>query len=180
MVLETPEKEEYQCGESYFIQLCRVDRNHHAVLLDGSNGDARIGPTTGVVARVEGATMGDHRTEGRLQRRKTWSPFTTAEERAKKRVSVLRWQHQQKAAGRCRCGAAIAAGSLCRCWECLERSRRVQSVDRGNPVKGRRKRGRPMLGDLSERRRRFEREEERRRRVEERMGWRAPRYRWLS
>ena len=115
-----------------------------------------------------------------MHRRKTTSPFTTGAERAYNRERVLRWQHAQRAKGLCRCGAHIAPGSRSRCWECLERTRRQLAADRGRPVRGRRRRGRPMLGSLSTRRRAFEKEERRRRRAEARLGWRCRRYRWLS
>ena len=104
---------------------------------------------------------------------------TTADDRrVQHRDQVRLWQQVQKANGRCRCGARIAEGSRSRCLECLERCRRTAAIDRGKPVGARRKRGRPMLGTLSVRRRLFEREEARRRRHEQRWGWRA-RFRWL-
>ena len=124
--------------------------------------------------------MRNHMIRARMTRRKTTSPFTTAEERAANREKVLRWQHAQKAKGVCRCGAQIAAGSRGRCLECLERARRRQAVRRGNPVKWRRRRGRPMLGSLRERQRLLAREERRWRRAKARLGWRCPRYRLLS
>ena len=147
--------------------------------------DAGTGVTTKGTAGTGIAAMGDQMrdTEPRrstLTRRKTTSPFTTAAERAQNREKVLRWQHAKRAKGRCRCGAQIAPGSRSRCWECLERTRRQQAADRGRPVRGRRRRGRPMLGSLSVRQRLFEREERRRRRAEARLGWRCRRYRWLS
>ena len=114
-----------------------------------------------------------------MTRRKTTSPFTTAEERAENREKVLRWQHAQRAKGLCRCDARIAPASKSRCWECLERCRRVQAARRGQPVTGRRRRGRPMLGNLRERQRLLAREERRRRRAKARLGWRCPRYRWV-
>ncbi len=112
-----------------------------------------------------------------ISRRKTTSPFTTAEERAANREKVLCWQHAQKAKGSCRCGKRIAPESRSRCLECLERCRCYQAARRGKPVKGRRRRGRPMLGTLSVRRQAFEKEERRRRRAEARLGWRCRRYR---
>ena len=89
------------------------------------------------------------------------------------------WQHRQRAKGLCCCGARIAPPSRCRCYECLERGKRAQRARRGQPVRGRRHTGRPMLGSLSVRRRAFEREERRRRLAEERLGWRCRRYRRL-
>ena len=115
-----------------------------------------------------------------MHRRKDTSPFTTAAERAYNREKALRRQRAMRARGLCLCGAWIAVGSRSRCLECLERTRRAQAVRRGKPVKGRRKRGRPMLGSLRVRQRLLEREEQRRRRAEERLGWRCRRYRRLS
>ncbi len=141
----------------------------------------RATPREKVAIKTDGAPDGDHLNSdplGRyamaddmrdtepprstMTRRKTTSPFTTAEERAENREKVLRWQHAQKAKGSCRCGKRIAPGSRGRCWECLERCRCYQAARRGKPVKGRRRRGRPMLGSLSERQRLLEREERRR------------------
>ena len=114
--------------------------------------------------------MQDHMRWAGTTRRKTTSPFTTAEERAENREQVLRWQHAQRAKGLCRCGARIAPASKGRCWECLERCRRVQAARRGKPVKGRRRRGRPLLGSLGVRQPAFEREERRRPRVRQRAA----------
>ncbi len=121
--------------------------------------------------------MGDTEPQrSRMSRRKTISPFTTAEERARNCEKVKRWQHKQRAKGLCRsCGAWIAPESQSRCLECLERCRLEQAARRGKPVRGRRRRGRPMLGSLRERVRAFEREERRRRRCVERLGWRCRR-----
>ena len=87
------------------------------------------------------------------------APEANNAERAKDRERVKRWQHERQAQGLCRCGARIVAESRSRCWECLERCRRNQAARRGRPVRGRRRRGRPMLGSLSVRRRAFEHEE---------------------
>ena len=91
-------------------------------------------------------------------------------ERARECARVKRWQQEQRAKGLCRCGARIVPESRSRCWECLERCRRSQAARRGNPTKGLRRRGRPILGTLSVRRRAFEREERHR-------AWRAGRKR---
>ena len=72
--------------------------------------------------------------------------------RARDCERIKRWQHAQRAKGQCRCGAPIVPESKSRCWECLERSRRNQAARRGRPVRGRRRRGRPMLGSLGVRR----------------------------
>ncbi|MCH7750018.1 MAG: hypothetical protein IH939_18185 [Acidobacteria bacterium] len=106
----------------------------------------------------------------RVGRMMFFESFTTAEERAENREQVLRWQHAQRAKGLCRCGARIAPASKGRCWECLERCRRVQAARRGKPVTGWRRRGRPLLGSLGVRRPAFEREERRRTRVRQRAA----------
>ena len=82
--------------------------------------------------------------------------------RARDCARVKAWQRAQRAKGQCRCGARIAPESKSRCWECLERSRRNQAAQRGRPVRGRRRRGRPLLGSLGVRRRAFEQQEQRR------------------
>ena len=83
-------------------------------------------------------------------------------QRARDCARIKSWQHAQRAKGQCRCGARIAPESRSRCWECLERCRRNQAAARGRPVRGRRRRGRPILGSLGVRRTAFEREEQRR------------------
>ncbi len=107
------------------------------------------------------------------------STRTSAAERAAHCARVKAWQHAQRAKGLCCCGARIAPESTCRCYECLERGKRAQRARRGQPVRGRRRLGRPMLGSLSVRRRAYEREERRRRLAEERLGWRCRQYRRL-
>ena len=118
------------------------------------------------------------------QQRKDCDPVKSGqhEQRRKDRERVKRWQHERQAQGFCRCGARIVAESRSRCWECLERCRRNQAARRGRPVRGRRRRGRPMLGSLSVRRRAFEHEERlrglrRQRQIEQerkRRIWRYP------
>jgi len=113
------------------------------------------------------------------EREDTMAPEANNAERARECARVKRWQ---RAEGLCRCGARIVAESRSRCWECLERCRRNQAARRGRPVRGRRRRGRPMLGSLSVRRRAIEREERlrglrRQRQVErerKRRIWRYP------
>ena len=87
---------------------------------------------------------------------------TMEEARAHHAARVTRWQHAQKAAGQCRCGAPIAAGSEGRCPGCLEKGRRDQRRRRGVPLArraGRKRRGRPFIGNLRERWKAFEQEE---------------------
>ena len=99
-------------------------------------------------------------------------------QRARDCARITRWQHLQKAKGQCRCGAPIAPESLSRCWECLERCRRNQAAARGRPVRGRRRRGRPMLGSPGVRRKAFEQEEQRRALRRERQAERQRKNRW--
>jgi hypothetical protein len=72
--------------------------------------------------------------------------------RTVRRDRARAWERKQKAAGRCRCGALMAPESKSRCFGCLEYNRRAVAARRGRPVKGRRWRGRPLLGSLGERR----------------------------
>ena len=88
----------------------------------------------------------------------------TTHERAQHAARVRRWQHAQKAAGQCRCGARIELGSAGRCAACLERCRRDQRRRRGTPVSGRagrKRRGRKIVGDLGARWKAVERVEAR-------------------
>ena len=92
------------------------------------------------------------------------------------------WVRARKAQGRCRCGRLIADGSLSRCLQCLERARRAARRKRGILTAGRKRRGRPLIGGLGDRRRAFEGEERhrawRRKRQAERQAERQ-RKRWF-
>ncbi len=79
--------------------------------------------------------------------------------RARHRDRVRQWVRARQAQGRCRCGRLIAEGSLSRCLQCLERARRAARHKRGIPTAGRKRRGRPLIGGLGDRRRAFEGEE---------------------
>ena len=57
------------------------------------------------------------------------------------------------------CRLPIAPASQSRCWGCLERCRRAARQRRGIKTVRPRRRGRPLLGSVSERRRAFEYEE---------------------
>ena len=75
------------------------------------------------------------------------------------RDRMRRWVRARKAQGRCRCGRLIADGSASRCLQCLERARRAARCKRGILTAGRKRRGRPLIGGLGDRRRAFEGEE---------------------
>ena len=100
---------------------------------------------------------------------------TTPAERARECARVTQRQRAQQAKGRCRsCGDRIAAGSTSRCPSCLEQCRRYERQRRGITTAGERRRGRPMIGTLGERRRAFAREEARRERCRLRQEDRLP------
>ncbi len=80
-------------------------------------------------------------------------------------AAVRRWQNTQVARGECRqCGTRLAPDSKSRCWTCLERARIAARRRCGIMTGGKRKRGRPMLGTLAERRRDLREEDKRQRR----------------
>ena len=96
--------------------------------------------------------------------RSVYTEGTIESARVRHAEQVRTWAHSQTAAGQCRCGARIAVGSTSRCLGCLERCRRDQRRRRGDPVRGRagrKRRGRRIIGSLSERRRAWERDEAR-------------------
>ena len=88
----------------------------------------------------------------------TTEDATSDERRAQHRDRVSRWQREQKANGRCRCGARIADTSASRCLLCLELERRRARRRRGILTFGRKRRGRKMIGTLGDRRRAIERD----------------------
>ena len=66
--------------------------------------------------------------------------------------AAKRWQAAQIARGECRaCGNKLAPRSVSRCYACLERARQDMRRRRGILTVETRKRGRPMLGTVSER-----------------------------
>ena len=98
---------------------------------------------------------------------------------ARNRDRARRWVRAQQAQGRCRCGRRMAEGSVSRCLLCLEERRREERRKRGIMTAGRRRRGRPMIGSLGERRREFEQDERHREWRRQRQAERR-RKRWLS
>ena len=82
--------------------------------------------------------------------------------KARHRDRMRRWVRAEKARGRCRCGKRIAEGSVSRCLVCLEQRRREERRKRGITTAGRRRRGRPLIGDFGDRGRSFEQQEQRR------------------
>ena len=78
---------------------------------------------------------------------------------AKNRDRVRRWVRARQAQGRCRCGRRITETSKGRCLLCLERERMWGRRRRGIMTAGRRRRGRPIIGSLGDRRREFKQEE---------------------
>ncbi len=79
--------------------------------------------------------------------------------RAKHRDRQRRFVRARQAQGRCRCGRRITEPSKGRCLRCLELERMWWRRKRGILTAGRRRRGRPMIGNLGDRRREFEQEE---------------------
>ena len=79
--------------------------------------------------------------------------------RAKHRDRQRRFVRARQAQGRCRCGRRITELSKGRCLRCLEQERMWWRRKRGILTAGRRRRGRPMIGSLGERRREFAQEE---------------------
>ncbi len=77
----------------------------------------------------------------------------------KHRDRMRRFVRARQARGRCRCGRRITEGSKGRCLQCLERELRGARRRRGIMTTGRRRRGRPRIGNLGDRRREFEQEE---------------------
>ena len=105
-------------------------------------------------------------------------PLDEATKHARNCERVTDWQRTQQAKGLCRqCGLKIEPASKSRCPACLEQCRRYERGRRGITTAGRRRRGRPLIGDFGERRRAFEQEERRRAWRRERQAERR-RQRW--